>query len=135
MIQHVATPCQLKRKFLNIRRPCQFKKNITYIESVQKHFTRLAYDCCNISFSSYANRLNKRKLKSPECRRLEFDLILVYIQTGVPKLGGGIIIWLYHSNSLNICISPNNLNGCTSERKFGEKVFYSCRRPFFLVFT
>ena len=39
---------------------------------------------------------------------------------GVPKPGGDIppIIWLYPPNS---CIYPNNLNGCTAERKFGGK--------------
>ena len=34
------------------------------------------------------------------------------------------IIWLYPPNSLrkvHICIPPNNLNGCTAERKFGGK--------------
>ena len=43
--------------------------------------------------------------------------------------------WIYPNNSLrmvHICIPPNNLNGCTSERvNLEKKVFYSCGRPFF----
>ena len=61
----------------SIRSP-HFKKDITSIESVQKHFTRVACNRCNIPFSSYADRLNKLNLKSLEYRRLEFDLILLY---------------------------------------------------------
>ena len=48
-----------------------FKKDITSIESVQKHFTRVACNCCT-------DLLNKLNLKLLEYRRLEFDLILVY---------------------------------------------------------
>ena len=57
----------------------------------------------------------------------------IYPPRGAETRGDGEIyppiIWPY---------PPNSLKWCTSERKFGEKVFYSCwRRPFsfFFVFT
>ena len=54
------------------------KKDIAFIESVQKKFTRDICVRCNISFNSYFERLNKLNIKSLEYRRLEFDLIYMY---------------------------------------------------------
>ena len=70
-------------------------------------------------------------------------MLLGTSQPGVPKQegdGGYIppIIWMYTPNILrmvHICIPPNNLNGCTSERKFGEKNVLFLLKTFFLVFT
>ena len=46
------------------------------VESVQKWFTRSICLRCNITFSCYADRLNKLNVKSLQVCRLEFDLIL-----------------------------------------------------------
>ena len=47
------------------------KTSIKSIESVQKVFTGRACIRCNISFSSYCNRLYKLNLKSLEYRTIE----------------------------------------------------------------
>ena len=62
-----------------------------------------------------------------------------YSQAVEPKPGGinppnnlavsSPIVW--GLRMVHFCIPPNNLKGCTAERKFGGKVFYSCWRPFF----
>ena len=54
------------------------KKNINKIESVQRNFTRLVCNRCNIPNNSYSDRLIKLGLKSLEYRRWEFDLVTLY---------------------------------------------------------
>lgn len=54
------------------------KKYINYIESVQRKYTRLIFNRCNISYTSYLDRLTKLNIKSLEYRRLEFDLITFF---------------------------------------------------------
>lgn len=54
------------------------KKDINYIESVQRKYTRLIFNRCNISYTSYLDRLTKLNIKSLEYRRLEFDLITFF---------------------------------------------------------
>ena len=51
------------------------KKDIIHTESVQRKYTRLIFNRCNIYYTSYLDRLTKLKIKSLEYRRLEFDLI------------------------------------------------------------
>ena len=53
-----------------------FKKDINEIESVQRNFTGLICSRCNISNTSYNDRLIKLGLKSLEWR--EFDLFTHY---------------------------------------------------------
>ena len=52
--------------------------DIKEIESVQRIYTRKVFQRCNLSFSSYADRLTKIKLESLYSRRIKNDLILVY---------------------------------------------------------
>ena len=54
------------------------KKYINKVESVQRNFTRLICSRCNISNTSYNDRLVKLGLKSLEYRRWEFDLFTLY---------------------------------------------------------
>lgn len=55
-----------------------FIKDIKSLESVQRYYTRRICCRCNISFSSYADRLYKLNIKSIQYRRLEADIIMVY---------------------------------------------------------
>lgn len=48
------------------------------IESIQKHFTKYAFNRCNISFDSYSDRLSKINLKTLEHRRLICDMIMLF---------------------------------------------------------
>ena len=57
-----------------------FKKDINKIESVQKIYTRIICNCCNIHNKLYHERLVKLQLKSLEYRRCKFDLFY-YFQT------------------------------------------------------
>jgi len=52
------------------------QKDIISIESVQRNFTKMICNHCNISYSSYPDQLNKLNIKSLEYRRLEFDFNL-----------------------------------------------------------
>ena len=54
------------------------KKKINKIESVQRNFTRFVCSRCNISNTSYNDRLVKLGLKYLENRRWEFDLFTFY---------------------------------------------------------
>ena len=54
------------------------KKDINKIESVQRSFTRHICSRCNISYTSYNDRMIKFGLKSLEYRRWEFDLLILY---------------------------------------------------------
>ena len=45
------------------------------MKSVQRKYTRLIFNLCNISYTSYLGRLTKLKIKSLEYWILEFDLI------------------------------------------------------------
>ena len=49
------------------------KKDINHIESVQRKYTRLIFNCCNISCTPYLDRLTRLNIKS-----LEFDLITFF---------------------------------------------------------
>ena len=55
-----------------------FKKDIDRIESVQKRYTKLICQRCNIPFSSYTDRLEKLNLTTLHDRRIKFDLILMF---------------------------------------------------------
>ena len=55
-----------------------FIKDVNKVERIQRHFTRVIFNKCNIPFSSYNDRLLKVDLKSLENRRIYFDLILLY---------------------------------------------------------
>ena len=46
--------------------------------ALQRIYTRKVFQRCNLSFSSYADRLTKIKLESLYSRRIKNDLILVY---------------------------------------------------------
>ena len=52
-------------------------KNINQLEYVQIRYTRRTCNRCNISNTSYLQRLVKLNLKYLEYRRLEFDLIIL----------------------------------------------------------
>ena len=53
-------------------------KDISKIEQVQRHFTKVAFNKCKIPYSSYTDRLAKINLSSLENRRIYFDVILIY---------------------------------------------------------
>ena len=53
-------------------------KDITHIERVQRHYTKVAFSRCGIPFVSYADRLNKINLSSLENRRKYFDMVLLF---------------------------------------------------------
>ena len=53
-------------------------KDVSKVEQIQRHFTRVICVKCNISFLSYNDRLRKLNLRSLENRRTYFDLILLY---------------------------------------------------------
>ena len=55
-----------------------FKKDIIKIESVQRNFTRFVCNRCNISYTSYKDRLVTLRLDSLEYRRWQFDLITLF---------------------------------------------------------
>ena len=53
------------------------KKYINHIESIQRKYTRLIFNCCNISYTSYLGRLTKL-IKSLEYRTIVFDFITFF---------------------------------------------------------
>ena len=55
-----------------------FKKDVVFLESVQRNFTQYAFIRCNIPFNSYDDRLCKLGIMSLEYHTLEFDLILIF---------------------------------------------------------
>ena len=57
--------------------PCSIK-DINQLESIQRKFTRSIFNRCNISYTSYIDRLTKLNIKTLEYRRLEFDLITFF---------------------------------------------------------
>ena len=57
-----------------IRSP-YLKKDINHLESIQRKYTRTVFNRCNISYTSYFDRLSKLGIKSSEYGRIEFDLI------------------------------------------------------------
>jgi len=54
------------------------KKDINHLESVQTKYTRIIFNRCNISYTSYLDRLAKLNIKSLEYRKLEFSLITFF---------------------------------------------------------
>ena len=54
------------------------KSEIKLIESVQQKFTKSVCKKLNLSFNNYSERLNIMGMESLECRRVRFDLILLY---------------------------------------------------------
>ncbi len=62
-------------------------KDITKIERVQRHFTKVACLRCGIMFISYQDRLHKLNMKSLQERRVYFDLVFLYkIMHGLTNL-------------------------------------------------
>ena len=55
-----------------------YKKDIVKVERVQRYYTKVICQRCNIPFLSYADRLYKLNLRSLEDRRKIFDLLLMY---------------------------------------------------------
>ena len=53
-------------------------KDIEKVENVQRRYTKIAFQKCNISFSSYEDRLNKIGLLKLKDRRKYFDMLLLY---------------------------------------------------------
>ena len=53
-------------------------QDIAKIESIQRHFTKIAFLHSGINFDSYKDRLEKVGLKSLEERRMVYDMTLVY---------------------------------------------------------
>ena len=53
-------------------------KDITKVERVQRHFTKVACLRCGIKFESYKDRLHKLDIKSLQERRIYFDLVFLY---------------------------------------------------------
>ena len=53
-------------------------KDIDQLESIQRKFTKFAFNRCNIPFHSYFDRLRQINLQTLEHRRLIFDIILLY---------------------------------------------------------
>ena len=49
-------------------------KDINQLESIHRKSTRLIFNRCNISYTSFIHRLTKLNIKTLEYRRLEFDL-------------------------------------------------------------
>ena len=58
--------------------PPYMLKDIKRVESVQKRFTKIAFQKCNIPFSSYKDRLYKVNCLSLELRRVYFDVVLMF---------------------------------------------------------
>ena len=54
------------------------KKDINHLESVQRRYTRIMFSRCNISYTSYLDRLTKLNIKTLEYRRIKFDLITFF---------------------------------------------------------
>ena len=54
------------------------KKDVNHLDSVQKRYTQIIFNRCNIPNTSYTDRLIKLKIKSLEYKRLEFDLITFF---------------------------------------------------------
>ena len=55
-----------------------FAKDIRKIEKIQKDYTRAIFKRCNISYTSYSDRLYKLNLRSLEYRRVSFDLVFMF---------------------------------------------------------
>ena len=53
-------------------------KDINLIESIQRRFTKIAFNKCSIPFTSYEDRLQKINILSLQKRREYFDLVLMY---------------------------------------------------------
>ena len=53
-------------------------KDIKQLGSVQRKYTRLNCNRCNIANTSYKDRLIKHNIKSLEYRKLKFDLITLF---------------------------------------------------------
>ena len=53
-------------------------KDINQIESIQRNFTKFAFNRCNIPFVSYLDRLTQINLKTLEHRRLISDMVMLY---------------------------------------------------------
>ena len=53
-------------------------KDITKVERVQRHFTKVAFLRCGVDFVSYDDRLRKLNIKSLQERRIYFDLVFLY---------------------------------------------------------
>lgn len=100
-----------------------FEKDKTTIEKVQKFFTRKVFQRCNISYSSYADRLYKLNIKSLEYRRLEFDLFMFYkIIYGVVDVEKTIFFTIrnlkYNTRSHDLCVRPKLSNKNLLEHNF-----------------
>ena len=54
------------------------KKDIKKIESIQRRFTKFAFDKCSIPYTSYEDRLRQIGYLTLKQRRTYFDLILMY---------------------------------------------------------
>ena len=54
------------------------RKDIDKIERVQRHYTKYAFLRCGIKFDSYEDRLAQLHMASLQCRRIKFDLLLMY---------------------------------------------------------
>ena len=54
-----------------------FKKDVHKLESIQKKFSSYVFIRCNVSFTSYTDRLHKLGIKPMEYRRLKFVVILM----------------------------------------------------------
>lgn len=54
------------------------KKDIQYIEAVQRSFTKKICFRCSVPFTDYADRLSKLNMESLEYRRLKNDIIMTY---------------------------------------------------------
>ena len=55
-----------------------FSKDINKLEKIQKRFTTIAFNRCNIPFTSYEDRLQKIGYLSLQNRRLLLDLVYLY---------------------------------------------------------
>ena len=53
-------------------------EDITKVERVQRHFTKVAFRRCGVDFVSYNDRLRKLNIKSLQERRIYFDLVFLY---------------------------------------------------------
>ena len=52
--------------------------DITYVERIQRHYTKKIFERCNVPFSSYNDRLMKLNLLTLQNRRKLLDQILIY---------------------------------------------------------
>ena len=53
-------------------------QDIKKIESIQKYFTKVVCNRCNIQFNSYSDRLQKLNLHSLQYRRVYFDITFMF---------------------------------------------------------